>query len=77
MFLKSEESMEWVWLYVGLNVWRIPLLPCIWNGRLFCIRRVLVWFNEGENPSSSFLIHMAVYALHLYMARCQILIIFG
>ena len=73
MFLKSEESMEWVWVGMSaLNVWRIPLLFFVSGmGVCFAIRR-RHWFGLMKERTLRilvpFLFGMAVIVpLHIFI----------
>ena len=73
MFLKSEESMEWVWVGMSaLNVWRIPLLFFVSGmGVCFAIRR-RDWFALMKERTLRILVPFlfgmaAIVPLHIFI----------
>ncbi len=73
MFLKSEESMEWVWVVMSaLNVWRIPLLFFVSGmGVSFALKR-RDWVGLMKERTLRILVPflfgmLAIVPLHIYI----------
>ena len=73
MFLKSEESIEWVWIGMSaLNVWRIPLLFFVSGmGVCFALKR-RSWFKLMKETTIRILVPflfgmVAIVPLHIFI----------